>query len=95
MRWITTWDFPSARQSNLTARLLLRILASVAEFEREMIRERVCAGVKNAKRVVFDRSNAREMHGAGLSVREIATHRALAGSGSNGAFQNPIPGPAL
>src|SRR5579863_3381742 len=36
--------------SNPTARLLLHILASVAEFEREMIRERVCAGVRNAKR---------------------------------------------
>src|SRR5579871_3642777 len=37
-------------EANPTARLLLHILASVAEFEREMIRERVCAGVKNAKR---------------------------------------------
>jgi DNA invertase Pin-like site-specific DNA recombinase len=68
-------------ESNPTARLLLHILASVAEFEREMIRERVCAGVKNAKRkgvrlgrkrVVFDRSRAGEMYAAGASVREIA-----------------------
>jgi len=68
-------------ESNPTARLLLHILASVAEFEREMIRERVCAGVRNAKRkgvrlgrkrVVFDRSRAGEMYAAGASVREIA-----------------------
>ena len=67
--------------ANPTARLLLHILASVAEFERELIRERVCAGVRNAKRkgkqlgrkrVVFDRSKAMEMHASGSSVREIA-----------------------
>src|SRR5215469_1708120 len=66
---------------NPTARLLLQILASVAEIERELIRERVCAGVRNAKRkgkqlgrkrVVFDRHRATEMHRAGSSVREIA-----------------------
>ena len=69
-------------ESNPTSRLLLHILASVAEFEREMIRERVCAGVRNAKRkgvrlgrkrVVFDRSRATRMHEGGASVREIAS----------------------
>lgn len=69
-------------ESNPTSRLLLHILASVAEFEREMIRERVCAGVRNAKRngkqlgrkrAVFNRDKARQMHVAGASVREIAT----------------------
>jgi putative DNA-invertase from lambdoid prophage Rac len=69
-------------ESNPTARLLLHILASVAEFERELIRERVRAGIKSAKhkgkqlgrkRVVFDRSKALEMHEAGASMREIAT----------------------
>ena len=33
-----------ADESNPTSRLLLHILASVAEFERELIRERVLAG---------------------------------------------------
>ena len=69
-------------ESNPTSRLLLHILASVAEFEREMIRERVSAGVRNAKRngkqlgrkrVVFNRDKARQMHLAGASVREIAS----------------------
>jgi putative DNA-invertase from lambdoid prophage Rac len=68
-------------QASPTSRLLLHILASVAEFERELIRERVRAGVRSAKhrgvqlgrkRVVFDRSKAIEMHQAGMSIREIA-----------------------
>jgi DNA invertase Pin-like site-specific DNA recombinase len=51
-------------EANPMARLLLRISASVAEFEKELIRERV-RGIKTAKhkykqlgrkRVVFDRS---------------------------------------
>ena len=68
-------------ESNPTARLLLHILASVAEFERELIRERVRAGIRGArhrgkqlgrKRVVFDRTKAAEMHQSGATVREIA-----------------------
>jgi putative DNA-invertase from lambdoid prophage Rac len=68
-------------ESNPTARLLLHILASVAEFERELIRERVRAGIKSAKhkgkklgrrRVVFDRGKASEMYRGGATVREIA-----------------------
>ena len=86
-------------ESNPTARLLLHILASVAEFERELIRERVRAGVRNAKhrgkqlgrrRVVFDRAKAQAMHDAGSSIREIA---ALLGVGvgtiHRSLFQKP------
>jgi DNA invertase Pin-like site-specific DNA recombinase len=55
---------------NPTSRLLLNILASVTEFERELTRERVSAGLKHAKakgtrigrpRVVFDRQRALDM----------------------------------
>ena len=68
-------------ESNPMSRFMLHIFGAFAEFEREMIRERVCAGVRNAKRngkqlgrkrVVFDRSRAAEMRRAGSSVREIA-----------------------
>jgi putative DNA-invertase from lambdoid prophage Rac len=68
-------------ESNPTARLLLHILASVAEFERELIRERVRAGIKSARhkgkqlgrrKVVFDRSRAEKMQKDGATVREIA-----------------------
>jgi DNA invertase Pin-like site-specific DNA recombinase len=68
-------------ESNPTARLMLHILAAVAEFEREMIRERVAAGVRNARlkgkhvgrrRVVFDRDRAMKLQRQGRSIREIA-----------------------
>jgi DNA invertase Pin-like site-specific DNA recombinase len=69
-------------QNNPMATLLLHLLAAFGQFEREMIRERVTAGVRNAKRkgvqlgrrrVVFDRSRAMEMHEAGTSIKNIAT----------------------
>jgi putative DNA-invertase from lambdoid prophage Rac len=68
-------------ESNPTSRLMLHILAAVAEFEREMIRERVCAGVKNARqkgkrlgrpKAVFDRQRAVELRQQGRSFPEIA-----------------------
>jgi len=64
-----------------TARLMLHILAAVAEFERELIRERVASGVANAKRqgkrlgrpkAVFDRGRALELRQQGLSFPKIA-----------------------
>jgi len=88
-------------ESNPTSRLLLHILASVAEFEREMIRERVSAGVRNAKRngkqlgrkrVVFNRDKAHQMQLAGASVREIASAMQV-GKGTIQRFlaQKPTP----
>jgi putative DNA-invertase from lambdoid prophage Rac len=82
VRFIAVSQSIDTDDSNPTARLLLHILASVAEFEPEMIRDRVAAGVRNARRngkqlgrrrVVFDRSKAIDMHDAGASVREIAS----------------------
>ena len=60
---------------------MLHILAAVAEFERELIRERVASGVANAKRQgkrlgrprrVFDRGRALELRKQGLSFPKIA-----------------------
>jgi len=68
-------------EHNPTSRLMLHILAALAEFEREMIRERVCAGVKNARqkgkrlgrpKAVFDRQRAVELRQQGRSFPEIA-----------------------
>ena len=68
-------------QANPTSRLLLHILAAVAEFERELIKERVRAGIKNAKangkelgrpRRVFDRQRALDLRSQGLSYPQIA-----------------------
>jgi DNA invertase Pin-like site-specific DNA recombinase len=69
-------------ESNPMSRFMLQIFAAFSELEREMIRERVTAGVRNAKRkgvqlgrrrVVFDRTKAIAMHEAGSSIREIAS----------------------
>jgi hypothetical protein len=68
------------RNSSPTAALLMHILAAVAQFERELIRERVAAGIKAAQKngtkigrpkVVFDRAQAVERRAAGDSWRDI------------------------
>ncbi len=71
-------------ESNPTSRLLLHILASVAEFEREIIRERTLSGVRQAKakgktigrpRRVFRRGEIVKLRDTdGLSWRAIAKH---------------------
>jgi DNA invertase Pin-like site-specific DNA recombinase len=104
VRFIAITQNIDTDESNPMSRFMLHIFGAFAEFEREMIRERVCAGVRNAKRkgkqlgrrrVVFDRSRARDLHQAGASVREIASvlgvgagtiHRLLA---SGEVFQKP------
>lgn len=49
VRFIATSQGLDTDQSNPTSRLLLQILASVAEFEREMIRERTLSGIRAAQ----------------------------------------------
>jgi len=61
-------------------RLMFNIFGSLAEFERELIRERVVAGIENArskgiklgrsKRIDYDKVNYLRMKG--LTIREIA-----------------------
>ncbi len=68
-------------QANPTSQLLLHILAAVAQFERELIRERVAAGMKTARakgkaigrpRRVFDRQRALDLRAGGMSYPAIA-----------------------
>ena len=68
-------------QSNPMSRFLLHILAAFAELEREMIRERVIAGIRHAKnqnksigrpRRIFRRDKALRMRAKGFSWRQIA-----------------------
>ena len=68
-------------ERNPTSRLLLHILASVSEFERELTRERVSCGLKTAKangkrlgrpKRVFRRDQAMQMRAEGQSWRTIA-----------------------
>ena len=87
---------------------MFTIIGAMAELEKNVIRERVRAGVRNArakgrrlgrKRVVFDRSRAVELHQAGTSIREIATTLGI-GRGTVQRFlamamaQNPTSNPA-
>jgi DNA invertase Pin-like site-specific DNA recombinase len=69
-------------QSSPTAALLMHILAAVAQFERELIRERVAGGIEAAQKngtrigrpkVVFDRAQVIERRAAGESWRDIAS----------------------
>jgi DNA invertase Pin-like site-specific DNA recombinase len=64
-----------------SGRLLFHVLASVAEFERDLIRDRVLAGLKRAKaqgrrlgrpQIQFDRARAQQLLAEGCSVRSVA-----------------------
>ncbi len=68
-------------ESNPMSRFLLHIMAAFAELEREMIRERVTAGVRTARakgkalgrpRRVFRRDEAMRLRAEGWSWRKIA-----------------------
>ena len=80
-----------------TGRFLLHILTAVAEFEREMIRERVKAGIDSAKhkgvklgrpKVVFDREKVIAMRRRGLAIRAIAAKLGV----SKGAVERLVRG---
>jgi len=62
-------------------RLMFQVIAAMGEFERELIRERVRAGLRNARakgrklgrpRVAVDAARIGQLRAEGLSVREIA-----------------------
>jgi DNA invertase Pin-like site-specific DNA recombinase len=68
-------------QHSPAGRLLMHVLAAIAEFERDLIQERVRAGVAEAKRQgkhcgrpkkVFRRDEAQKLRAEGLSWRAIA-----------------------
>ena len=85
IRFIATSQGLDTDENNPASKLLLHILAAVAQFERELIRERVSAGMRSAKskgtrsgkaigrpRRVFDRSEVVRLREGGLSVAKIA-----------------------
>jgi DNA invertase Pin-like site-specific DNA recombinase len=68
--------------STASGRLMFNIIGAMAEFERELIRERVKAGMKNAKakgarigrpRANVDASQIARLRDGGASLREIAS----------------------
>jgi putative DNA-invertase from lambdoid prophage Rac len=81
IRFIAVTQNIDTDESNPMARFLLHIMAAFAELEREIIRERVTAGVRAAKangktlgrpKRVFRRDEALQMRAAGMSWRRIA-----------------------
>lgn len=81
VRFIAVSQNIDTDQSSPTGQLLMQILAAMAEFERELIRERTASGVAAARaagktlgrpRRVFDREKAIVLHQEGKSLREIA-----------------------
>ncbi len=83
-----SWDiaFVSVTQSIDTSgpmgRLVFSVLAAIAEFERDLIRERVIAGMREARRrgkhcgrpmIEFDVDRAVELRKGGLSWRRLAS----------------------
>ena len=81
VRFIAVTQNLDTDESNPMARFLLHIMAAFAELERELIRERVTAGVRAAKakgtplarpRRVFRRDEALRLRQAGLSWRKMA-----------------------
>ncbi len=65
---------------------MFNIIGAMAEFERELSRERVRAGMKNAKakgahidrpRANVDASQIARLRGSGASLREIASRLAV------------------
>src|SRR5215468_5814724 len=83
-------DFISLNESIDTStamgKMVFTVLGAVAELERNIIRERVTAGLRRAKkegktlgrpRVIVDREKVRQLHGQGNSVRAIASRLSL------------------
>ena len=50
IRFVAVSQGPDTDQSSPTGALLMHILAAAAQFERELIRERVAAGIKTARK---------------------------------------------
>src|SRR5579859_1801033 len=85
IRFIATSQGLDTDESNPASKLLLHILAAVAQFERELIRERISAGMKAARakgtksgkaigrpRRMFDRAEVVKLRQNGLSLAKIA-----------------------
>ena len=98
IRFIATTQNIDTDESNPMSRFMLQIFAAFSELEREMIRERVTAGVRNAKRkgvrlgrkrVVFDRGKAIAMRDAGASIKTIAATLGIGVGTVHRAFQKP------
>jgi DNA invertase Pin-like site-specific DNA recombinase len=86
IRFIAASQGLDTDESNPASKLLMHILAAVAQFERELIRERVSAGMKAAMkhgtktgnpigrpRRIFNRDEVSRLRASGLSIEKIAS----------------------
>lgn len=96
VRWIAVTQNLDTDESNPMARVLLHIMAAFAELEREMIRERVRAGMAAAqhkgtklgrRKLLFDRRKAQEMRRSGHSIRAIAKTLGVSGGTAHKVFK--------
>lgn len=85
IRFIAITQGIDTDKSNPISRLFLHIMSAIAEFERELILERIASGMKNAKengtksgkaigrpKVIFRRDLAEDLRLKGKSLSEIA-----------------------
>ncbi len=98
---------PHMDSTTPTGRLLRNIFASVAEYEREMIRERVVAGLRKAKasgkrigrpRAVLNRFRIERLRAKGMNWEEVAKRMGVSRSTIHRyqrLCQNPPAGLAL
>jgi DNA invertase Pin-like site-specific DNA recombinase len=86
--------------STPAGRMLFQVIGAMAEFEREIIRERVLAGIRRARkngrrlgrpRVQVDAGRARALRSEGLSYRDIAARLRVSVGKVYGAL-NPVTG---
>jgi DNA invertase Pin-like site-specific DNA recombinase len=86
VRFIATTQNLDTSYADPASRFLLHILGSAAEFERSLIKDRVHAGLKQAKKdgkqlgrpkLVFSRDEVARLRTEGLSIREISTRMNL------------------
>jgi DNA invertase Pin-like site-specific DNA recombinase len=103
-------DFVSCQESLDTGtpmgKAMFTIIGAMAELERNIIRERVVAGLEHAKahgtksgspigrpHVVFDRASVVELRAAGRSWRQIATALCISTGTARSAFSTGVQKP--
>ena len=101
VRFIATSQSLDTDEKNPTSRLLLQILASVAEFEREMIRERTLSGIKAAQAAgkivgrpkrIFRRDEVLRLRDEeGLSWRAIGTRLGIPAMTALDSYRSSVP----
>src|SRR5579864_5153745 len=90
IRFIATTQGLDTDESNPASKLLMHILAAVAQFERELIHERVSVGMKAAMkhgtntgnpigrpRRVFNLDEVVRLRGTGLSIEKVAAQMSI------------------